>query len=139
MWADLTRLLLNLQAAPESALGTVQCSNGAGAVLDPAAVKARREVLEGTDEAVAAFVKLGDVEGIHNSAVLAWNAGALALLMTRGNSCGTLGRLLTFGRVTATQHLVCTCRILLTGPRLIQNVSISLCCKKDTAVVAFGC
>jgi len=83
VWADLTRLLLNLQAAPEAALGTVHCSNGAGAVLDPAAVKARREVLEGVDEAVAAFVKLGDVEGIHNSAVLAWNAGELALLLIR--------------------------------------------------------
>lgn len=75
MWADLTRLLLALKAAPEAVLGPSTSSNGSDACLAPAALRARREILEGVDEAVCAFLKLGDVEGIHNCAVLAWNAG----------------------------------------------------------------
>lgn len=77
VWADLTGLLLSLKAAPEAALGPGSDSSGSGAALDAAALRARREVLEGADEAASAFLKLGDVEGIHNAAVLAWNAGEL--------------------------------------------------------------
>lgn len=75
MWADLTRLLLGLKAAPEAVLGPSSSSSGSDACLDSVALRARREILEGVDEAVCAFLKLGDVEGIHNCAVLAWNAG----------------------------------------------------------------
>jgi hypothetical protein len=75
VWADLIRLLLSLQAAPEAALGPGSDSSGSGGALAPAALKARREVVEGADEVASAFLKLGDVEGIHNCAVLAWNAG----------------------------------------------------------------
>lgn len=77
LWADLTRLLLSLKAAPEAALGPGSDSSGSGAALNAAALRARREVLEGVDEAASAFLKLADVEGIHNAAVLAWNAGEL--------------------------------------------------------------
>jgi hypothetical protein len=75
VWADLTGLLLSLKAAPEAALGHSNDSSGSGAALSAAALKARREVLDGADEAASGFLKLGDVEGIHNAAVLAWNAG----------------------------------------------------------------
>jgi hypothetical protein len=73
-------LLLSLKAAPEAKLGAGHDSSGTGGSLDAAALKARKEVLEGADEVASAFLKLGDVEGIHNAAVLAWNAGAKAPL-----------------------------------------------------------
>jgi hypothetical protein len=75
VWADLARLLLSLQSAPAAVLGASSDSSGSGAGLDAASLKARKDVLEGVDEAVSAFLKLRDVEGIHNCAVLAWNAG----------------------------------------------------------------
>lgn len=90
MWADLTRLLLSSKAAPDAALGAGSDSSGTGAVLSPAAVEARREVLEGVDEAVTAFLKLGDVEGIHNCAVLAWNTGVFAARWVAGWRAGIL-------------------------------------------------
>lgn len=83
VWADLTRLLLCLKAAPEAVLGPSSSSSGSDVCLDAAALRARREILEGTDEAVCAFLKLGDVEGIHNCAVLAWNAGGLLAVLGR--------------------------------------------------------
>jgi hypothetical protein len=80
-------LLLSLKSAPEAKLVAGHDSSGTGGSLDAAALKARREVLEGADEVAAAFLKLGDIEGIHNAAVLAWNAGALAAL-----TCAGMGR-----------------------------------------------
>lgn len=77
MWSDLTRLLLALQAAPAASLmpGT---STGAGSTCCAAALQARVAVLEGVEEAVTAFAKLHDVDGVHYCAKLAWNAGVLA-------------------------------------------------------------
>lgn len=84
VWADLTRLLLSLKAAPEGKLGMGSDSSGSSAALDAPALTTRREVLDGADEAASAFLKLGDVEGIHNAAVLAWNAGALTTCLAGG-------------------------------------------------------
>jgi hypothetical protein len=48
-----------------------------GSAVCPEAVKARLQVLQGLDEAVAAFAKLQDVDGVHYCAKLAWNAGVI--------------------------------------------------------------
>lgn len=40
-----------------------------------AAVAARVGILEGLEEVVGLFSRLGDVDGIHYSAKLIWNAG----------------------------------------------------------------
>jgi hypothetical protein len=78
VWSDLARLLLKLQAAPPAQLSAPSCSAGSGASLASSCLRPRLEVLEGVDEAVAAFVRLRDADGIHSCALLAYNTGAFA-------------------------------------------------------------
>jgi hypothetical protein len=75
VWSDLTRLLLALQSAPPAVL-SAGSSWGSGATCCPEGLQARLAVLEGVEEAAAAFVKLQDMDGVHYCAKLAWNAGA---------------------------------------------------------------
>ncbi|WIA22560.1 hypothetical protein OEZ85_000994 [Tetradesmus obliquus] len=74
VWSDLTRLLLALQSAPP-AVPSPGSSWGGGVACYPEGLQARLAVLEGVEEAAAAFVKLQDVDGVHYCAKLAWNAG----------------------------------------------------------------
>ncbi|KAF8063688.1 CFAP46 [Scenedesmus sp. PABB004] len=75
VWADLARLQCALQAAPAPALAPPGSAAGVGAACVADALSQRQAVLAGVEEAVAAFARLHDAEGVSCCARLAWNAG----------------------------------------------------------------
>eukprot|EP00200_Dunaliella_tertiolecta_P013666 CAMPEP_0202394750 /NCGR_PEP_ID=MMETSP1127-20130417/93597_1 /ASSEMBLY_ACC=CAM_ASM_000462 /TAXON_ID=3047 /ORGANISM="Dunaliella tertiolecta, Strain CCMP1320" /LENGTH=1471 /DNA_ID=CAMNT_0048997397 /DNA_START=145 /DNA_END=4558 /DNA_ORIENTATION=- len=69
IWAELARVKLSLRNAPQSAIEE----------LDEAALEVHQRAMDNLDDVVTAFMKLKDVEGIHEAARLIWNAGLVLL------------------------------------------------------------